>query len=53
MNKNKFTVDIFPFNHFIIGICYQRGILAEDHSVSFEEFNLGLGLINFNYTRYY
>jgi hypothetical protein len=53
MNKNKFTVDIIPVNHFLIGFCYQTGILSEDHSVSFEEFSIGLGLINFNYIRFY
>ncbi len=25
--KNTFTVDIFPMNHFLIGFCYQTGLL--------------------------
>ena len=49
--KNTFTVDIFPMNHFLIGFCYQTGMLAEDHSIGFDEFSFGLGFINFNYTR--
>ena len=53
MNKNKFALDFLPFNHFLIGFCYQSGVLSENTSISFDEFSLGLGLINFTYTRTY
>jgi len=53
MNRNSFTMDIFPTNHFLIGFCYQSGVSEEDQSLGIDTFSLGLGLINFNYNRYY
>jgi hypothetical protein len=53
MNKKKFSVDLCPINHLLIGFCYQSGTLSEDTSVGIDEFSLGLGLFNINFTRYY
>lgn len=56
MNKNSFTIDFFPINHFLIGFSYQSGISDENDNTlgsGVDIFSLGFGLINFNYHRFY
>ncbi len=53
MKKNKFSVHFLPINHFLIGFSYQTGVSTEDESIGVDEFSLGFGLINFNFTRIY
>jgi hypothetical protein len=53
MKKNSITMDILPINHFLIGFSYQSGVSEEDQSIGIDTFSIGLGIINFNYNRFY
>jgi len=51
MIKNKFSFYVLPLNNMLIGFSYQKGTLAEDQSIYFEEYSIGIGLISFSLTR--
>jgi hypothetical protein len=53
MSKKNFAIDIIPLNNFLIGFSFQKGAIAEDHSIHVEEFTLGFGIINLRFIRTY